>query len=540
MTQVFRGPCDEAAIRSKPAAAPCSRAAEPWILAATILGSSMAFIDGTVVNVALPALQANLNATVFDVQWVVESYALFLAALILVGGSMGDRFGRRRVFSLGAVVFALASIWCGAAPGVTQLIIARAVQGVGGAMLVPGSLAIISSSFDKDRRGKAIGTWSGFTAITAAVGPVIGGWLIEHVSWRAVFFINVPLALVVLLISYWWVPESRDASGSNRLDWAGAGLATLGLGAIVYGLIESSRLGFGHRLVLISLLSGVLAIALFLTLEARGPNPMLPLSLFRSRNFSGTNLLTLFLYTALSGGMFFVPLNLIQVQGYSATQAGATWLPFILIMFFLSRWSGGLTKRYGAKPPLVAGPIVAAAGYALFIVPGVGGSYWTTFFPAIVVLGLGMTITVAPLTTTVMSAVPESRAGVASGVNNAVSRTAGLLGIAILGIVVLRAFGGELDRRSAQLPITTEVRRSIEEQRVRLAAAEPPDGIDEETRVALKEAINQSFVFGFRVVMTAAVGLALASALSAFMMIEDKIVQRVRASGRGSGVVADG
>jgi EmrB/QacA subfamily drug resistance transporter len=520
MANIFLQPCDEGTIRSRRAAAPCARAAEPWILAATILGSSMVFIDGTVVNVALPALQANLKATVFDVQWVVESYALFLAALILVGGSMGDRFGRRLIFCLGAALFALASIWCGAAPSVGQLIIARAVQGVGGALLVPGSLAIISASFGEERRGQAIGTWSGFTAITAAIGPVIGGWLIEHVSWRAVFFINAPLALVVLLICYWRVPESRDGAGDEGLDWWGAGLATVGLGAVVYGLIESSWLGLGHLLVLASLAGGALALAVFLTVEARSPVPMLPLTLFRSRNFSGANLMTLFLYTALSGGMFFVPLNLIQVQGYSATAAGAAWLPFILIMFILSRWSGGLVKSYGAKPPLVAGPIIAALGYALFIVPGVGGGYWTTFFPAVVVLGLGMAISVAPLTTTVMSAVPDTHAGAASGVNNAVSRTAGLFGIAVLGIVILRAFSGELDRRLVPLSITPEVRHAVEEQRVRLAGAKLPAGIDDETRVVLRNAISGSFVSGFRVVMTAAVGLALASALSAFMIIE--------------------
>ena len=522
MANIVKQPCDEGVIRSKPAAAPCARAAQPWVLAATILGSSLAFIDGTVVNVALPALQKNLDATVLDVQWVVESYSLFLAALLLVGGSAADLFGRRVVFCVGTALFALASVWCGFAPGVSQLIIARAVQGVGGALLVPGSLALISASFDEESRGQAIGTWSGFTAITSAVGPVIGGWLIEHVSWRAVFFINLPLAAVVLLISFKHVPESRDDNKDKRLDWWGAGLAALGLGAIVYGLIESSHLGLGHPRIVIALILGALALAAFLIFEARSPNPMLPLTLFRSRNFSGANLITLFLYTALSGGMFFVPLNLIQVQGYSATQAGTAWLPFILIMFFLSRWSGGLIKSYGAKLPLVIGPVITAFGYALFIIPGIGGTYWTTFFPAIVVLGLGMATSVAPLTTTVMSAVPESRAGVASGVNNAISRTAGLLGIAILGIVMLHAFNRELDLRLAQLSVTPEARRVIDEQRVRMAGAELPSDIGGETRETMTRTINESFVFGFRLVMTCAAGLALASALSAFMMIEGK------------------
>jgi EmrB/QacA subfamily drug resistance transporter len=522
MANILIQPCDEGVIRAGPADVPCAPVSEPWILAATILGSSMAFIDGTIVNVALPALQRSLDATVLDVQWVVESYALFLAALLLVGGSMGDRFGRRRIFCLGVALFALASIAAGMVESVGQLIVARAAQGVAGALLVPGSLAIISASFDEQRRGRAIGTWSGFTAITAGVGPVMGGWLIEHVSWRVVFFINVPLALIVLLISFLHVPESRDDDANTNLDWWGVAFATLGLGTLVYGLIESSSSGFGHPLVLATLFGGVLSLAVFLLVEARLLNPMLPLVLFRSRNFCGANLLTLFLYTGLGGGMFFFPLNLIQVQGYSATAAGAAWLPFILIMFLLSRWSGGLVKKYGAKAPLVVGPGIAALGYGLFISPGVGGSYWTTFFPAMVVLGFGMAVSVAPLTTTVMNAVPEKRAGLASGVNNAVSRIGGLLGVALLGIIIVHSFNGELDRRLARVDLAPEIRRFIDEQRVRLAGVELPSGIDERARVALKQALNESFVFGFRRVMLTAVGLALMSAFVASTVIEKK------------------
>jgi EmrB/QacA subfamily drug resistance transporter len=520
MANIFKQPCDEGVIRSGAAVSPCARASEPWILAATILGSSMAFIDGTVVNVALPALQKSLNATLLDVQWVVESYALFLAALLLAGGSMGDRFGRRRVFSSGVALFALASIGCGLAESVNQLIAARAIQGVAGALLVPGSLAIISASFDEARRGQAIGTWSGFTAITAGIGPVLGGWLIEHASWRAVFFINVPLALIVLLISLLHVPESRADDTNAVLDWSGITLATLGLGTLVYGLIESSRLGFGHPLVLATLIVGALSLAGFFLVEARSAHPMLPLVLFRSRNFSGANLLTLFLYTALGGGMFFFPLNLIQVQGYSATAAGAAWLPFIVILFLLSRWSGGLVKKYGAKAPLVVGPAIVALAYGLFMVPAVGGSYWMTFFPAMVVLGVGMAVSVAPLTTTVMNAVPEKRAGVASGVNNAVSRIAGLLGIAVLGIVIVYSFNRELDRRLAPMELSPEVRRFIDAERVKLAGAELSFSAEERSRFALKQAIDESFVFGFRLVMLTSLCLALASAVVASRMIE--------------------
>ena len=424
-----------------------------WVLAATILASSMAFIDGTVVNVALPFLQTDLNATAIGIQWVVEAYSLFLSALLLVGGSLGDRYGRRRIFNIGVVIFAVASALCGFAANIEQLIAARALQGIGGALLVPGSLALISASFDEDKRGKAIGTWSGFSAITTAIGPVLGGWLVENISWRAAFFLNLPLALAVLLISVWKVPESREKNHHGRLDWLGAALATIGLGGVVYGLIESPRVGFSNWIVLLSLVGGLISLALFVFNEARTKNPMVPLKLFRNRDFSGANLLTLFLYAALSGMMFFFTLNLIQIQGYSATAAGAALLPFVVIMFSLSRWSGGLIERFGARLPLIVGPIIAAVGLALFAVPSVSPNYWTSFFPAVVVLGFGMAITVAPLTTTVMSAVGEEQAGVASGINNAVSRTAGLLAIAVFGVMMLHAFSATLARRMNEIQI---------------------------------------------------------------------------------------
>src|ERR671932_340777 len=352
MVAIARPPCDEGVIRSRPCAAAVPARLGRWILAATILGSSLAFIDGTVVNVALPALQRDLHATAADLLWVIEAYSLFLSSLILVGGSLGDHLGRRRIFAAGVALFTLASVGCGLAPGVTSLVVARAVQGVGGALMVPGSLAIISASFDEDRRGQAIGTWSGFTTITSALGPVLGGWLIQHVSWRAVFFIDVPLGALTVALLLWHVPESRDEELSGGLDWWGALLVTLGLAAVVYGFIESGTLGLGHPLVVASLAAGAVALGLFVTVEARSRAPMLPLSLFRSRTFSGTNLLTLLLYGALGGTLYFLPLNLQQVQGYSATAAGAALLPFTAIMFALSRWAGGLVKRYGAQLPV--------------------------------------------------------------------------------------------------------------------------------------------------------------------------------------------
>lgn len=479
----------------------------------------MVFIDGTVVNVALPVLQRKLNANVTDVQWVIEVYTLFLAALLLLGGSLGDRFGRKKIYAIGVTVFALASVWCGLAPNISQLILARAAQGVGGALLVPGSLAIISATFSEKDRGKAIGTWSGATAMTTALGPVLGGWLIEHVTWRAVFFLNVPLALAVLGLLVLFVPESRDEKDSGRVDLFGAGLATLGLGGLVFGLIESSRLGFSNPLVIATMCGGIIMSAAFIVVEARVRNPMMPLKLFRSRNFAGANLLTLFLYAALAGTLFFFPLNLIQVQGYSATAAGAASLPFILIMFGLSRWSGGLVKRYGSRLPLVFGPLVAAIGFALFVRPGAGGSYWTTFFPAVVVLGLGMAISVAPLTTTVMNSVSENRAGIASGINNAMSRTAGLLAIAVLGLVMFHAFSSCLDQALNQMAVSPEIRQTVDDQRIRLAAIEVPSSAGDLTRQAIKDGINECFVTGFRRVMIFGAGLALASSLTAALVI---------------------
>lgn len=522
MANVIREPCDEGAILSGKPVTPCAKRQGKWILAATILASSMAFIDGTVVNVALPSLQKNLNATVIGVQWVIEAYSLFLSALLLVGGSLGDRYGRRLVFLIGVGLFAVASAGCGFAANIDQLIIARAVQGVGGALLVPGSLAIISASFPRNQRGRAIGTWSGFSAITTAIGPVLGGWLIENVSWRAVFFINLPLAAAVVLIALWHVPESRDKNESGSLDWPGAFLATVGLGGLVFGLIESSRVGFGNVGVVASLSLGVVMVVAFVFNETRARNPMLPLKLFRSRDFSGANLLTLLLYAGLGGSLFFLTLNLIQVQGYSATAAGAAFLPFVVIMFTLSRWSGGLVDRFGARLPLIIGPLIAAAGFALFILPGQGLSYWSSVFPAVVVLGLGMAVAVAPLTTTVMGSVNEEQAGVASGINNSVSRTAGLLAIAIFGVVMLQVFTRSFERHLAGINLSDEVRLSLRQQSTRLGGLELPASLDPVTRKQVEQAMADSFVSGYRVIMLVAACLAAAGAASAGLMIGKK------------------
>jgi EmrB/QacA subfamily drug resistance transporter len=524
MSQIGKPPCDEALIQLGGPATPCSQSAKRWVLVAAIIGSSMAFIDGTVVNVALPAIQRDLRATAAEVQWVVESYALFLAALLLVGGALGDRFGRRKVFMLGIAIFAVASIACAVAANVQQLIAARGLQGIGAALLVPGSLALISAAFPQEERGRAIGTWSGFSGITAALGPVLGGVLVDRYSWVWAFLLNVPLALIVLVIAWRHVPESRsDSAAHNSLDGWGALLATLALGVVVYTLIEAPVQRWSIALVLALLLLGAVLMALFVVVEQRGRAPMVPLSLFQSRNFSGANLLTLLLYAALGGGLFYVPLNLIQVQGYSATAAGAALLPFILIMFILSGWAGQLVDRVGSKLPLVVGPAIAAGGFAMFALPGIGGAYWFTFFPAIVVLGLGMTITVAPLTTTVMNAVGADRAGVASGVNNAVSRTAALLAIAVFGMVMAWVFDASLSEKLQAMRVSSEVAAFLESQRSQLAGAAMPPQLDEASTAMLKRAVSESFVTGFRWIMLLSAGLALVSALSAWVLIEGRV-----------------
>jgi len=487
-----------------------------WVLAATILGSAMAFIDGSAVNVALPVLQTSLGADVSATQWIVDAYLLVLSSLMLAGGALGDRFGRVRIFALGVALFAGASIWCGAAPNAAQLIAARAVQGVGAALLVPGSLAIITAAFPRARRGRAIGTWSAMTALAVIAGPLLGGWLVQSFSWRAVFFINVPIAAATLLIVWRAVPRFPPAL-SGAIDWAGTALITLSLGAVTFALIEGPGRGWRDAVVIGAAVLGVAAFVVFLVVELRVHDPIVPLSLFRSRSFTGANVLTLLLYAALSGALFLLPFDLIQVQHDSPAKAGAAFLPFVVTMSLLSRWTGALADRIGPRLPLIVGPLVAAAGFALMAMPGIGGSYWTTFFPGIATLGIGMAITVAPLTTTVMTSIDDERhAGAASGINNTVSRVAGLLAIAVFGAVAVTIFALDLDRRLAFAG--DGVRRAMKQQSLKLAAAEPPRTLDAATRQRVTAAVDAAFVHAFRVDMLAAAAIAAASAGGAMMI----------------------
>jgi EmrB/QacA subfamily drug resistance transporter len=523
-------PCDAGVIQCTRASAPCQPSSRPWVIAAASIGSGMAFLDSTVLNVALPALQSDLGASAREAQWIYGAYALVLSALLLIGGSLGDRYGRRRIFVLGAAIFAVASVWCAFAPGLGQLIGARAVQGVGGALLVPASLAILGASFEGKRRVRAIGTWGTLSGMAMAVGPLLGGWLIEEVSWRVAFLITPVLALVAIPIALWHVPESRDLE-AHRLDLVGALLATSGLGSLVFGLIESSALGFGAPVVLAALILGMVALSGFVFVERRGTDPMVPPSLFRSRDFDGANLVTLLFYMALTGSLYFLPFLMMQVHGYSAFVAGSVFLPFVAMALLLGRLSGRLVARFGTKVPLVAASVAVVVGLLLFaLAAGVGhGSYWTSFFPAMVVQGFGMALVITPLTTVALGSVESVHSGLASGVNNAMARVAGLLAVAVLGVFAFGAFSANLDARLESMDLPKGVRSELEAAKADLGAAEAPEGVDTRTAAKIESAIDASFVAAFRVVMVVSGGLALASALAAALLVGDG---RVRSTSR--------
>jgi EmrB/QacA subfamily drug resistance transporter len=522
-------PCDAGVIRGSKALAPCKPSSRPWIVAAASLGSGMAFLDSTVLNVALPAVQRDLGATAQEVQWIYGAYALVLAALMLLGGALGDRYGRRRVFVLGAAVFGAASVWCALAPGTEQLIIARTALGLGGALLVPGSLAILGASVEAEYRSKAIGLWGGLSGTAMAVGPVVGGLLVEEVSWRAAFLINPALAVAAIVVSLRHVPESRDP-GARRLDLPGAALATLGLAGLVYALIESSSSGFGAPAVLGALMLGAISLAAFVLAERRSAEPMVPPALFRSREFDGANLVTLLFYMGLTGSLYFLPFLMMQVHGYSALVAGSVFLPFVAIALVLGRFSGKIALRYGTKVPLMVASLAAATGFLMFAVPGTeNGSYWSTFFPAMVVQGFGMALAIAPLTASILDSVEGEHSGLASGVNNAISRVAGLLAVLVLGALLHAAFSPNLDARLEGMDLSGGAQGFMEAQKANLGAAKAPAGVDPGTAIRIEEAIDDSFVAGFRMAMVASAALALASALAAALFVGgDKGLTKLR------------
>jgi EmrB/QacA subfamily drug resistance transporter len=432
-------------------------------LIATILGSTVVFLDSTVVNVALPAIADGLDAGLAGQQWVVEAYMLTLVSLLLVGGSLGDQFGRRRMFVFGLVAFGATSILCAVSPTVEFLVAARALQGIAGALLVPGSLAIVAATFEGAARGKAVGTWTAWTGIATVLGPAGGGALVGALSWRAIFWVNIPLIAVTVALCLHSVRESRDPEAFRGIDWLGIGLSAVGLGGPVFALIEQPTRGWGDPVVWVSMVAGIACFALFVLHEARARHPMLELSLFRVRNFRIANLTTLSAYAGLIGGLFFVGLFLQQVAGYSPLEAGLATTPISLILFALSpRW-GKLASGTGPRLPMSLGPIVGGLGLILLLRVGSSPSYLTEVLPAILVFGLGLSATVAPLTATVLDSVEERHVGIASGVNNGISRVAGLFAIAVLGAVISASFGSQLDQNLGDRPLGPAATNAVSE-----------------------------------------------------------------------------
>jgi EmrB/QacA subfamily drug resistance transporter len=487
------------------------------VLVVAILASSIAYVDESVVNVALPAVETDLATSAVVIQWLVNAYTLTLSAFLLTGGAAGDLFGRRRIFFTGIAIFAVASVWCGVSPNIAQLILARGIQGVGAALLIPCSLAIIGATFDESERGKAIGTWSGFSAVAAAVGPLFGGWIVDHFTWRWIFLINPLLAVPTIWIALYHLPESRDPEAKGGLDWRGSILAFVALGSLAFGLISAPVSGWSNAAVLVALLMGLLLLAGFIWQERRSRAPMLPLGLFRSRTFSVVNVLTLFLYGALAGAFFFLPFALIQVEGFSAVLAGAAFLPLTLIMAALSRWSGGLLDRFGAKWLLIIGPTIAGLGFGLLALPVGGGSYCAYLAP-IAVLALGMVVSVAPLTTTVLNAVPAHQTGVAAGINNAVASVATLLAVAMLGALALGIYNRALDRNLQGTSVSSKVTQAIGVARGQFVTAPALSTVQGNDLRVAEIIIKGSLAESIRVIMVVSAGLALLGAASGALL----------------------
>jgi EmrB/QacA subfamily drug resistance transporter len=498
-------------IRATPASGDCAAAAKPWVLLVAILASSISYIDESVVNVALPAIETDLGASIVVIQWLVNAYTLTLSAFLLLGGAAGDHFGRRRILVAGVAIFAAASVWCGLSPNIVQLILARAIQGGGAALLIPCSLAIIGATFDDSERGKAIGTWAGFSAVAAAIGPLLGGWIVDHFTWRWIFLINPLLAIPTLGIALYRVPESRDAEAKGSLDWRGALLGFTSLGSLIFGLMAAPVSGWTDAIVLVALLTGVLLLATFAWEEARNPSPILPLELFRSRTFSAINLLTLVLYAALGGALFFLPFALIQVQGFSAALAGTVFVPLTLIIGALSRWSGGLLDRFDAKWLLVVGPTIASLGFGLLALPIGGESYWA-FLAPMTILGLGMVVTVAPLTTTVIEAVPAHQTGMAAGINNAVSSLASLLAVAGLGALALGIYDHALDHKLAADSLSANVQQAVRIARQQFVTAPALSTVQGNDRVVAETIVKGALAESIQIMMLVCAALALAAA----------------------------
>jgi EmrB/QacA subfamily drug resistance transporter len=484
------------------------------VLAAAVLATAMSYIDESVVNVALPGIEAQLKSTLPAMQWIINAYTLCISALLLVGGAAADQYGRRRIFLIGISIFTVASVGCGVAPDVVTLIVSRAVQGLGAALLIPCSLALIGAAYNEKERGAAIGIWSAATAVAAGGGPLLGGWLVDHASWRLIFLINPVIALPTIWIAWRHVPESRDLSSHEGLDWTGSALIFGGLGALVYGFIDASHAGWGQISVLATLGAGAALLCVFIWFERRCSAPMMPPELFRSASFNGINLLTLLLYGALDGALFFLPFLLIQAHGYSATAAGAVYLPFTGILAILSRWSGRLGDRFGTRAPLIVGPVITGVGFALLGFASGATQYWMFLLP-VAVLGLGMAITVAPLTTAVVNGVSDRQMGVASGINNAVSSVASLLFVAVLGTVALSSYGRSLDHQLSTTGASAQVRDVVATTREAFAPPAAPATLSSQDQQTVRTVVATAYVETIRLVMLIAAAMSWGAALVA-------------------------
>ncbi len=491
-------------------------------MAASILASSMVFIDSTALNVVLPSLQHTLEAKGTDLFWILNAYLLMLASFVLLGGSLGDKLGRKRIFIIGIIIFISGSALCGFAPTVHFLIAFRMLQGMGGALMIPGSLSLISASFSAKERGKAIGTWSAFTTIVTIGGPIVGGALGDAGLWRFIFFINIPIGLISIFILWFKVEESRDEDSGHSLDYPGAIAAVVGLAMLTFGFLRIPDVGFRDWQVYTSLAGGAVVIAIFIFIENKSRHPMMPLELFSNKTFTGTNLLTFFLYAGLGAGILFLTLNLVQIQGYSQLQGGLTLLPFTILMILLARFAGGLADKYGPRWLLILGPAVAGAGLLLlsFVKQTSGSSeYWTTFFPGIVCFGLGMSFTVAPLTATVMGALPNHFAGTASGVNNAMTRISSVFANAIFGFLAIIFFSAFLTKEIAQLPLDRSSRLSVLAQASDLGNAAVPANVKAGNRQIIERAYKDAFIASYSKIMKLCSLLAFTGALMSFIFI---------------------
>ena len=494
-----------------------------WVMVSTILASAMAFIDGTALNVVLPALQKDLNASGADLFWLLNAYLLMLASLILIGGAMGDKLGRKKIFMLGILIFIIGSAACGFAPTVILLIVFRIIQGIGGALMIPGSLALISSSINEKERGKAIGTWSAFTTVVTIGGPIIGGALADAGLWRYIFFINVPIGIAALLMLAFRVHESVDENKDHALDFVGAATIAVALAAITFGFLRFPSLGFNNWQVYLSLIIGVVLLIVFLFIEKKSKHPMMPLALFANKTFTGANLLTFFLYAGLGAGMLFLSLNLVQAQHYTQLQSGLTFLPFTLLMVTIARFAGNLADKIGARFLLIAGPAVAGIGLLLLsFVDQTNGAkdYWTTFFPGIFVFGLGMSFTVAPLTSTVMGSADNHLSGTASGINNAMTRISNVFANAVFGALAVLFFSNALELGIKNISLPPEMQQKMMQEAVNLGNAKIPAEMNETNKLAIENLYHHSFIAAYKNIMGLCALLAFTGALMSFLFIK--------------------